>query len=219
MSLVEQKIEERQREIEAIKEPEQRQKAQISLEIHKAILSTLPELNNKVTNINELKKGEIKQIAIEKIKEKIASEPQQAMFAAEMVREAEAVYEAVVNEFTANIIEIPRISIQQSDEVKSGFRDFDLDVKSLNYQPVSEEILIRKLREQENNIDIVIGKGGIVIDAPERIIVNELINYSEIDYDEQTDLLFKLAGQAVEKFRSYLDNDRLMNVVQYHKKK
>ncbi|MEK6681470.1 MAG: DEAD/DEAH box helicase family protein [Nitrospirota bacterium] len=218
VSLVEQKIEERQREIEAIKEPEQRQKAQISLEIHKAILSTLPELNNKVTNINELKKGEIKQIAIEKIKEKIASEPQQAMFAAEMVREAEAVYEAVVNEFTANIIEIPRISIQQSDEVKSGFRDFDLDVKSLNYQPVSEEILIRKLREQENNIDIVIGKGGIVIDAPERIIVNELINYSEIDYDEQTDLLFKLAGQAVEKFRSYLDNDRLMNVVQYHKK-
>src|SRR3989338_330957 len=44
------------------------------------------------------------------------------------------------------------------------------------------------------------------------------MNYTEIDYDEQADLLFKLSGQAVEKFRSYLKEDDLMNVVQSHKK-
>ncbi|MBI3813606.1 MAG: DEAD/DEAH box helicase family protein [Nitrospinae bacterium] len=218
VSIVEKKIEERQKAIDTIIEPEQKQKAQISLEVYKTILSTLPELNNKVANINELKKDEIKQIAVEKIKEKIAGMPQQALFAADMIREAEAAYETVVDEFTANIIEIPRISIQQSNEVKSGFKDFDLDTKNLNYQPVSEEILIKKLREQENSIDIVIGKGRIIIDTPERIIVNELINYPEIDYDEQADLLFKLAGQAIKKFRTYLNEDDLMNVVQYHKK-
>ena len=218
VSLIEKKIEEQQKAIDAIAEPKEKQKAQISLDVHKAIISTLPELNSKVANINELKKEEIKQIAVEKIKEKIAAEPQQALFAADIVREAEAVYETVVNEFTSNIIEIPRIHIQQSEDVKSGFRDFALDVKNLNYQPVSEEILIKKLREQENSIDIVIGKGRIVIDTPERIIVNELINYPEIDYDEQADLLFKLAGHAVKKFRSYLNEDNFMNVVQYHKK-
>ncbi len=218
VTLVEKKIEEQQKLINSIAEPEEKQKAQITLDVHKALVSTLPEINNKVTNITELKKSEIKQIAIEKIKEKIASTPQQALFAAEMIREAEAAYERIVDEYTNNIIEIPRISIQQSDEVKSGFRDFNLDAKSLNYQPVSEEILIKKLREQENSIDIVIGKGRIVVDTHERIIVNELINYPEIDYDEQADLLFKLAGQAVEKFRSYLKEDDLMNVVQSHKK-
>jgi len=218
VSIVEKKIEEQQKAIDAIVEPKEKQKAQISLEVHKIILSTLPELNNKVVNINELKKDEIKQIAVEKIKEKIASEPQQALFAEDMIREAEAAYETVVNEFTANIIEIPRISIQQSNEVKSGFKDFDLDTKNLNYKPVSEEILVKKLREQENSIDIVIGKGRIVFDMPERIIVNELINYPEVDYDEQADLLFELSGQAVEKFKSYLNEDDLMNVVQYHKK-
>lgn len=216
--LIEKKIEEQQKIIDAITEPAEKQKAQISLEVHKAVLSALPELNNRVSNINELKKEEIKQIAIEKIKEKIASTPQQAIFAADMIREAEAAYEAIVEEFASNIIEIPRISIQQADEVKSGFRDFDLDARSLNYQPVSEEILVKKLREQENSIDIVIGKGRIIIDTPERIIVNELINYPEIDYDEQADLLFKLAEQATSKFRSYLNEDDLMNVVQYHKK-
>ena len=91
----------------------------------------------------------------------------------------------------SNIIEIPRIMILQSAEVKSGFHDFDLDTKNLNYQPVSEEILVKKLREQENGIDIVIGKGRIVLDTPENIIVNELMNYSEIDYDEQSESAFQ----------------------------
>ncbi len=83
---------------------------------------------------------------------------------------------------------------------------------------MSEEILIRKLREQENNVDIIIGKGRIIIDTPARIVVNELMNYTEIDYDVQADLLFKLAEQTVKKFQSYLDADGVMNVVQYHKK-
>ncbi|MDP2682219.1 MAG: DEAD/DEAH box helicase family protein [Deltaproteobacteria bacterium] len=218
VSNIERAIEERQKVIDAIAGLEEKQKAQMSLEVRKVILSTIPELNSKVTGINELKKEEIKEIAIEKIREKIASEPQQAMFAAEMIREAEAAYEAVVNEFAANLIEIPRITIQQSGEVKSGFKDFDLDAKNLNYQPVSEEILIKKLREQENSIDIVIGKGRIDVDTPERLVVNELKNYPEIDYDEQSDLLFKLAGQAIKKFQSYLTEDDLMNVVQCHKK-
>ncbi len=92
------------------------------------------------------------------------SSPQKNLFAPEMIKEVEAAYETVVHEFVRNIIEIPRITIQQSNEIKSGFRDFDLDIKSLNYQPVSEEILIRKLREQENSIDILNGidKGRII---------------------------------------------------------
>ena len=66
----------------------------------------------------DLKISDIKQIAVEKMKEMIAATPQQAMFAADMVREAEAAYDAIVEEFAKNIIEIPRIFIQQSDEGK-----------------------------------------------------------------------------------------------------
>ena len=216
--LIEKKMEEQQRIIDDMAEPEEKQKAQISLDVRKAIFSTLPDLNNEVSSVNELKKEEIRQIAIEKFSERIQNSPQQAMFAAEMIREAEAAYEAVVDEFVNNIIEIPRVTIQQSNEVKSGFKDFNLDTKNLNYQPVSEEILVKKLREQENSIDIIIGKGRIILDTPEKIIVSEIINFPEIDYDEQADLLFKLATQAIEKFRSYLSEDDLMNVAQYHKK-
>ena len=218
ISNVEQKFDEEQRNIGLIVEPEQRQKAQINLEVRRTILSTLPELNNAVTNVSELTTLEIKQIAVERIKQKIYSTPQKNLFAAEMVKEVEAAYEAVVHDFVQNIIEIPRITIQQSNEVRSGFKDFELDTRNLSYQPVSEEILVKKLREQENSVDIISGKGRGIHDSPENIIVNELMNYPEIDYDEQSELLFKLTRQVIEKFRTYLDDDKLMNVVQFHKK-
>ncbi|HEY3276305.1 MAG TPA: DEAD/DEAH box helicase family protein [Syntrophorhabdaceae bacterium] len=213
---LEQGLEEEQKRIDAIAEPEIKQKAQIGLDMRKVILSTLPDMSRSVKCIEELKNEEIKKIAIEKIKEKITYAPQPYLFAAEMMREVEQVYEAAVEEFTKNIIEIPRIMILQG-ETKSGYHVFDLDTRSLNYQPVSEEILVKKLREQENGLDIVIGKGRIVTDSPGRIIVNELMNYSEIDYDTQSDLLFKLAEEATGKLGTYLSDEDVMNVVQFHK--
>lgn len=133
-----------------------------------------------------------------------------------MIREAEAHYAELVEELVTNIIEIPRIIIQQSEEVRSGFQDFDLDVSALNFQPVSEEILRKSLSDNEE--DTIVGRGRIVPDRLDFILVNELINFPEIDYDEQADQLFRLAEQALAKLQSYLDEDGLINVVQYYKR-
>jgi len=218
LSSIEEKYKEARARIEDIVEPEKKRKAWISLELKQTILDILPELNKEAKNVNELTRTEIKEIAIDKIKRRIYGDPQQSLFAEEAITEARELYESVVDDFSNNIIEIPRITIQQSDDVLSGFKDFDLDTGNLNYPPVSEEILIKKLRAQENSTDIVIGKGRIIPDSLENIIVNELINFPEIDYDNQSDMLFKLAGQAVEKFRTYLIEDDVTNVAQYHKK-
>jgi len=218
VSRTEEQFADEQEKILTIGPPEEKQKAQVVLDAKKALFSILPELNVGISGIQDLKKDEIKQIAVEKLKAQIYSTPQQILFAEEIIEEARKAYEQAVEEFTDKTIEIPGIMIQQCGDVQSGFLDFDLDAKNLNYQPVSEEILVKKLREQENSLDIVIGKGRIVIDEPDRIIVNELINYPEVDYDEQTDLLRKLAAQAVEKFKTYLDDNQLMNVVQSHKR-
>jgi len=218
VSVFEQNFREQQKKIETIVQPEEKEKAQISLEVQKAIVAALPDLNNAVTNINDLTKAEIKQIAVEKIKQSIYGSPQKSFFAEQMIKEVEGAYESVVKDFVRNNIEIPRITIQQTNEVRSGFHDFDLETRNLNFQPVSEEILIKKLREQENNIDIVIGKGRIIPDSLDNIIVNELINFPEIDYNAQADLLFRLSQQAIDKFKTYLDEDGLMDVVQYNKR-
>ena len=206
-----------QEKIETITEPEEKQMAQNRLEGHKILIEVLPDLKKHVSSVNDLTHDDIEKIAIEKVEQKIQSSIQQEMYAAEMIREVKEAYKAIVKEYIENIIEIPRITIRQSGDVRSGFHDFDLDIKGLDYQPVSEEILRKTLREQENSIDTVIGKGRFAYDRPENIIVDELINQPEIDYDEHNDLLFKLAGQALRKFQSCLDEDEVMNVVQYHK--
>lgn len=216
---IEQKAQEEQKRIETIADPKQKQKAQAELQARNLIISILPELNVAAKSVSELNKKEVVEVAFKKIEERITSDPQTNMFAAELIAEVKQQYEAAVSEFTTHIIEIPRITIQQSGEVKSGFKHFDLDVKNLNYQPVSEEILIRMLREQENSTVTIIGKGRIIPDKLDNIIVNELINHPEVDYDRQADFLFALADQAIAKFKSYLkSDDELINVVQYHKK-
>jgi type III restriction enzyme len=219
ISQLEQKAQVEQRRIETITDPQQKQQAQAELQAKNTIISMLPELNVAAKNVSELTRKEVIAVAYEKIEERITSDPQANMFAADIIAEVQQQYKAAVSEFTTHIIEIPRITIQQSGEVKSGFKPFDLDVKNLNYQPVSEEILIKKLREQENSTVTIIGTGRIIPDKLDNIIVNELINHPEVDYDRQADFLFQLADQAITKFKSYLkDSDLLINVVQYHKK-
>lgn len=207
--------------IETIAEPQAQQQAKINLEAQRTLVRILPDIsrsNPAVKSIHDLKKSEVKELVVQKVREHLASTPQQHLFAEDIVKETMAAYETVVDEFVLHTIEIPRITLMQADEVQSGFRDFDLDTKNLNYQPISEEILVRFLREQENAVDTVVGRGRIKTDRPEKIIVNELINAPKIDYDSQADLLFKLAGQAVQKLASYLSEEDTLNVVQYQKR-
>jgi len=205
-----------QKRIEALADPVEKQKAQLTLETKKQIVSTLNDLNTEIKSVQELSRPEIKQRAMDKFKERIQSAPQQSLFVNEMVKEAESHYDEVAREFVLNIIEIPRIIIQQSDKVRSGFHGFTLDTIGLSYRPVSEAILRRSL--MDNKEEIIHGVGRITPESLGNLIVSELINYPEIDYDEQSALLFSLANDALIKLKGDLTGDELINVVQYHKR-
>ena len=204
--------------IDAMPESKEKTDAGMKLEIRKAIYETLPQMNNQVKSAAQLTNAEVKAIVVEKVKEKLYADPQQHIFADQMIKEIEDAYTETANEFISNIIEIPRIVIQPTDEVDSGFHDFDLDVKNLNYPPVSEEILIHYLARRENNEQTLIGKDGIASDKPENMILNELANFPEIDYDIQADLLHKLVGQSILKLKSYLNEEEFDGVVKVLKK-
>lgn len=215
-STLDNKYEAEKQEITKITDEKTRNEATLTLEIKQNIIQDLPELAKLVKNVSEISSSEVKKIAIERFKSRIESNPQTQLFVADMVAEAEKVYAKAVQDFSDNIIEIPRIFIQQSGDIKHGFHNFDLDTRNLNFQPVSEDILRQSLKD--NSQEIIMGKGRIISDTNENIIVNELMNYSEIDYDSQSDLLFKLSGQAIGKFKTYLKEDDLYNVVLYNKR-
>jgi len=204
--------------ISEIPEKEKEEKI-INIDIKEAIYDVIPELQN-VNSIEELKSEEVGNMVADRVREKLASEKQQSFFQDEIIDKIKDNYQAVVEEKIKREIKIPRISVVPSGSFSAGFNDFDLNTSmgSLNLQPVSEEIIEKILARKEESIITHKGRMSREMDKPENLIISELINFNEIDYDEHSDLLYKLSGQAITHFFSYLNEDEVENVVLYHKK-
>ncbi|MCP4405865.1 MAG: type III restriction endonuclease subunit R, partial [bacterium] len=115
-------------------------------------------------------------------------------------------------------IDIPRIVVVPKGEVTSGFNLFELDTGQVHYQPVDRDLLIQSL--QTNAQEHLQAGNRVVSEArPEDYLVRHLIDFSDVSYDAQADLLYELAGQMVEHLRSYLaDEDDVLNVLGYYQK-
>jgi len=216
-SVMEEALALKRTEIANIVNEADRQKAGLVLEAEQLITEAVSTLGASIKNINDLKSDEIRKLAFEKMVTSIESNPQQNLFKTAIVEAAKQEYESVVSELIEKTIPIPRVLIQQKHDVKSGFKDFDLDVAGLNYQPVSEEIIRRTLRTNESEV-LQGDSSGVARDIPENILVNELINYPEVDYDRESELLYKLARQAIAKLGNGRNGEDLENIILYHKR-
>jgi type III restriction enzyme len=128
-----------------------------------------------------------------------------------VVREATAIY-------VAHTIAIPRVIVLPKGVVRAGFRDFTLDLSSFRLQPVSQEILVQHLASDTREI-IGALEGGHDEERLEDYVVRGLIDYDDVSYDDQADLLYALAGQVVTHLRSYLkDDDEVRNVLLFHQR-
>lgn len=130
----------------------------------------------------------------------------------------EAIVGKTTELFIRHSIDIPRIVLQPTGEITSGYYDFDLETEGIGLQPVPTEILIQHLRTNERS-RLLEGNGTTQEIRPEDYLVRALIDYDDISYDQTSDLLYKLAGQVVEHLHSYLaSDDDVQNVLQYHQR-
>jgi type III restriction enzyme len=114
-------------------------------------------------------------------------------------------------------IDIPRILVVPKGEVESGFRPFKLNVSGLTFQPISDELWVQFLRTGVTEV-IGLGKGGIKEKRLENYVVSGLVDYDDIDYEKHSDLLYELASQTVEHFKSYLSEEDAGKVLWRHQK-
>ena len=124
----------------------------------------------------------------------------------DQVSNIEEIVDVVVENIVQHTIEIPEISIAPTGDVSFKFEDFDLtNLSSINYQPISNELMSTELgTEKELLISQTMGMDSE--ESPENYIVKHLMKMDAIDYDNQAELLYKLAGQAVKRIQSYLPN-------------
>ena len=111
----------------------------------------------------------------------------------------------------AQTIDIPRITVMPGGEVSTGFHPFTLDVSNLHLQPGAREILIHNLHTDEQSS--LSAELGLVEKRPEDYIVHALIDFDDIDYFTQSNLLYDLAGQMVRHLRSYLSETEALDVL------
>jgi type III restriction enzyme len=116
------------------------------------------------------------------------------------------------------IIDIPRIVAVPKGDANIGYNRFTLHCDSIRYLPVSRDLLIQYLRTNERKTLSSIS-GEISEERLEDYLVRSLIDFEDISYDDQSDLLYDLSSQVIAHLGTYLKtDDDIRNVVLYHQK-
>jgi type III restriction enzyme len=198
-------MEEEKKKAEAIVDPVAKRNAVNSLDAKRLIIdfTSKPSGLTQVKTYQDLSKKEVKKQVIQKIEKEL--EKRSDLFAQDVVKEAEAIYEAVVEGYQKNIIEIPRMSLVP-DEVTAFFKDFDLDTSTgFDQQALQEEIM--RLGLMDNSVDFIqVKQGAFSRETPVNQVVTALMDFPEVNYDDNAELLHKLATQAIDAISSKLDD-------------
>jgi type III restriction enzyme len=204
------KLENEQIAVNKIENKENQQKAQNTLDAKKAIINSLPDFNTlpEVRRVEDLNKEEVKRKVIRQIEKKL-NEGQQNIFAIDILKEAEETYEKIVASYKENIIEIPRMDLVLG-EVTATFNHFDLDTTNFNYQALEQEII--RMGLMDKSVETIKAKSSGSYGNPVKMIIAELIDYPEIDYDDNADLLYHLATQAYNAIKENIDKEE--NILQ-----
>ena len=131
-------------------------------------------------------------------------------------------YQKITEEITrtmvAETIDIPKIILVPKGRNNIDYKPFKLNCDSIQYQPVERDLLIQRL--SDNVQEVFSGlKEKSSEERLEDYLIQILMEFEDVSYDEQSDLLYDLSSQLITHLKSYLDsNEDVRNVVVYHQK-
>lgn len=194
----EQKI---QRQIEKVKGEICEKSKQYITQVGKAVETAISTIAAEgVASFDDLQKKEVqeklREKAIAAIKESVTNSLFAEQDAAEQIAQVDEVINIVVEDYKNNVIEIPRIVVEQQN-VKAVFEDFDLDTsRGYNLDELHRGIIRQGLHDA-SEFEVIAGKSGSSKRPAMEQLISSLIDYDDVDYDDVSDLLYKLVGQAV----------------------
>ncbi|HBH7907870.1 TPA: DEAD/DEAH box helicase family protein [Vibrio parahaemolyticus] len=155
---------------------------------------------------------EVKAKITEQVKAQLTQE-QRELFAEESVDIA-AIVEQVTKLTVDNTIDIPRIIVSPSGEVRTGYHPFDLDIAAIKgLKPIDRTLIQQSLQDNHQTIRGE-GDSGNYEPVKQNYILKKLFDYDDIPYDEQAELLFDLATQAVNTLSVENEEDVVENILQ-----
>lgn len=199
-------------EAPAFAKAEEREISQLAYKAIQA-LSSQPSL---APTVEHLRKPEI-QAAIVKAVEEQHRTPQLELEGVTEKPDIAAIVAKTVGLVADQTIDIPRILVVPKGEVKSGFKPFALKLDSMKYPAVSDELWVQHLRTHQLEV-IALGAGGIEEARLEDYVVSGLVDFNDVSYDDHAGLLYDLARQTVEHFKTYLSEDDARKVLRCYQR-
>lgn len=130
--------------------------------------------------------------------------------------EVAKIVEQVTKLYVKNTIDIPRVVVTPSDDVQTGFNEFTLNTHGLNFPLHEREIIGQNLRD--NQIFSIKASELIQEKSPEDRIVYALIDFDDIDYFTQAELLYDLAKQMINYLRASRTEEEIAIIVEQNHK-
>ena len=128
---------------------------------------------------------------------------------------------AIVNQTTKLIVQemipIPRIQVLPKGEVKSWFEPFTLELGTIRYPAPSKDLWVHNLHTAKGEA-VGVSNAGSREARMENYVVAGLVDFDDVAYDSNADLLYNLATQTVAHFRSYLPEEEVWQVLHFHQK-
>ncbi len=181
--------------------------AEVTLEVINSLKDKPETLSTTAALLDE----DVQQVIVEAVKEKL-TDKQQSLLVEEEETDLASVVEKVSSLVKQETIDIPKVVVIPKGEVNYGYKPFTLDVSQLNLQPSERDLVSQSLQTNEQTTPLV-AQIGISESRPENYVIKQLINFDDVSYDEHAGLLYDLAGQAVNHFKSYLSSDDEVNNV------
>ena len=128
---------------------------------------------------------------------------------------------AIISETTSLVVKemipIPRILVVPKGEVKSWFEPFTLELSSMKFPVPSKDLWVHNLHTNKGEA-VTVSNDGAREKRMEDYVVAGLVDFDDVSYDTNAELLYDLATQTVNHLRSYLPEEEIWQVLHFHQR-
>jgi type III restriction enzyme len=219
--------------------------AKLGFPIAEQTTSTQDAGKNTLPSFTDAQQQRVAQLAYEAI-QRLGSKPDLAPTVASLetpeiqsllLQEVEANYETkqlelegisekpdiavIINQTTQLVVQemipIPRIQVLPKGEVKSWFEPFTLELGTIKFPAPSKDLWVHNLHTGKG-VAVGVNNSGGREARMEDYVVAGLVDFDDVAYDSNADLLYDLAAQMVAHLRSYLPEEEIWQVLHFHQK-
>ena len=123
--------------------------------------------------------------------------------------------EEIVTKSFEKFIPIPQIKVNDNGITEYKIVDFDLELEEFNHIPIENDLIIQNLKDMKD-IEIINNENKYISFSdfnPRKELITELRKKPEIDYENYSELLFKLIDQVLNHYRNKYNENEVKNII------